>query len=185
MLSNLLRGERIRLTALNKKDIPTLVRWEEDTTFLRLFNSNLARPRTEAAIAAWLDEIDKANNELAFAIRLLETNDLIGIVGFDGIAWNNQVAGFSIGIGDQPSWGQGYGFEATQLPLTYAFNELNLHRLQLTVFSYNERAMALYEKCGFKREGVFREYLQRDGKRYDMVLYGLLRHEWEESGKRL
>ncbi len=54
-----------------------------------------------------------------------------------------------------------------------------LRRVQLTVFSYNERAIALYEKLGFRREGAFREFLQRDGKQYDMYLYGLLRREWE------
>jgi len=181
MFSNLLHGERVRLTALNKQDIPTLLRWEEDSVYLRLLNSGLARPRTEATITAWLDEIDKANNELTFAIRLNENDELIGVIGFDGIEWANQVASFSIGIGDQANWGQGYGFEAIQLALTYAFKELNLHRLQLTVFSYNKRAIALYEKCGFKQEGVFREYIQRDGKRHDMILYGLLRPEWESQ----
>ena len=73
----------------------------------------------------------------------------------------------------------GYGREAIELTLKFAFHELNLHRIQLTVFSYNERAIALYESFGFKREGVFREHLQRDGRRYDMYLFGLLRHEWE------
>ena len=54
-----------------------------------------------------------------------------------------------------------------------------MHRVTITVFGYNERSMALAEKAGFQREGVFRERLQRDGKRYDMLLYGLLRREWE------
>ena len=49
--------------------------------------------------------------------------------------------------------------------------------------SYNERAIALYEKLGFQREGVHREHLQRDGRRYDMYLYGLLRSEWEKGLK--
>ena len=56
---------------------------------------------------------------------------------------------------------------------------MNLHRVQLTVFAYNERALALYERLGFQREGVYREFIQRDGVRYDMYLYGLLRREWE------
>ena len=60
-----------------------------------------------------------------------------------------------------------------------AFGELNLHRVQLTVFAYNERAIALYEKLGFVREGVYREFMACDGVRYDMYLYGLLRREWE------
>jgi len=70
-----------------------------------------------------------------------------------------------------------------QLALQFAFNELNLHRLQLTVFSYNDRAIALYEKLGFQREGVYREFLQRDGERHDMYLYGLLLREWQELQK--
>jgi RimJ/RimL family protein N-acetyltransferase len=65
--------------------------------------------------------------------------------------------------------------------LNYAFSELNMHRIQLTVFSYNERAIALYERLGFRREGTHREQILRDGKRYDMYLYGLLRREWVDQ----
>ncbi len=68
-----------------------------------------------------------------------------------------------------------------ELILRFVFHELNLHRIQLTVFSYNERAVALYENLGFTREGVYREHLQRDGQRHDMYLYGLLRREWSEG----
>ncbi len=75
-------------------------------------------------------------------------------------------------------WGQGYGYEAMVLALNFAFNELNLHRLQLTVYSYNERAIHLYERLGFQREGVYREFLLRDGQYHDMYQYGILSHEW-------
>jgi RimJ/RimL family protein N-acetyltransferase len=84
-----------------------------------------------------------------------------------------------IGIGERTLWGQGYGFEASQLALEFAFHELNLHRVQVTVFSYNKRSQALFEKLGFRQEGVFREFLERDGQRHDMFLYGLLRQEWQ------
>jgi RimJ/RimL family protein N-acetyltransferase len=66
-----------------------------------------------------------------------------------------------------------------RLLLQFAFGELNLRRVQLTVFSYNTAAIRLYEKLCFQREGTFREFLQRDGQLYDMYLYGLLRREWE------
>jgi RimJ/RimL family protein N-acetyltransferase len=49
------------------------------------------------------------------------------------------------------------------------------------VFSYNERAIVMYEKAGYRREGVFREFMQRDGQRYDMYLYGLPSEEWESN----
>ncbi|MEL7657044.1 MAG: GNAT family protein, partial [Bacillota bacterium] len=71
--------------------------------------------------------------------------------------------------------------EALRLLLRYAFDELNLYRVQLTVFSYNPGAIRLYEKLGFVREGVFREAVHRDGARHDMILYGLLRREWEAN----
>ena len=178
MISNLLRGQRVRLNALSRADAPVMTLWEEELLFLRLYGSHLARPRSEGAVAEWIEASGKAPDEIVLAIRLIENNKLIGTLGFHEIEWANQVAWLSIGIGDSGYWGQGYGYEATQLALAYAFNELNLYRLNLTVFSYNSRAIKLYEKCGFKQEGVFREYLQRDGQRYDMVLYGLLRQEW-------
>jgi RimJ/RimL family protein N-acetyltransferase len=59
--------------------------------------------------------------------------------------------------------------------------ELNLYRLQLSVKAYNTRAIRLYEKLGFKHEGTLREYGERNGERYNMHLYGLLRHEWDKS----
>jgi RimJ/RimL family protein N-acetyltransferase len=60
---------------------------------------------------------------------------------------------------------------------------MNLHRLQLTVLDYNARAIAMYERLGFQREGTYRELGLRDGRRYDMHLYGLLRPEWEAHHK--
>ncbi|MCZ7546462.1 MAG: GNAT family N-acetyltransferase [Anaerolineae bacterium] len=80
--------------------------------------------------------------------------------------------------------GQGYGRAAIALALAFAFDELNLHRVQLTVFSYNTRAIALYEGLGFRREGVYREFLHRDGARHDMLLYGLLAREWRAQRER-
>lgn len=68
--------------------------------------------------------------------------------------------------------------DVRQSEWTSAFEELNLHRVTATVFAYNERSIALLEKLGFRREGAFREFLERDGRRYDMLLYGLLCHEW-------
>ncbi len=70
-----------------------------------------------------------------------------------------------------------------QLALNFAFNELNLHRVCLTVFSYNETAVTLYESLGFRREGIYREHVERDGRRHDMILFGILRREWEDKNQ--
>ena len=87
-----------------------------------------------------------------------------------------------MGIGPAELRGQGLGTEALQLLLQFAFEELNLRRVGLTVLAYNERAIKTYQAAGFVEEGVIREAAERDGSRYDLLIYGLLRDEWEGGG---
>jgi RimJ/RimL family protein N-acetyltransferase len=178
-MKSLLCGERVRLTALRPDDLPAVARWFENTGFMRLFDARPAYPRTEVKLKDWLAERHKSNTAFVFAIRLVETDTLVGYLEIDDILWPHRAGWTSVAIGDPAYWGQGYGYEAMQLALGFAFDELNLHRVQLTVFSYNERAIALYEKLGFRREGTFREFMERGGTRYDMHLYGILRTEWK------
>ena len=178
MTENIFRGALVQLTALRKDDASTMAGWTNDSEFLRLADSRPAYPRDEAAAVERMEEQRKASDAFHFGIRLVDTEELIGNVGIEGIEWPHGTAWISIGIGDRTRWGKGYGYEAMQLVLDYSFRELNLHRVQVTVFGYNERAVALYEKLGFRREGVWREWGQRDGMRFDMILYGLLGSEW-------
>jgi len=182
--SNILQGEHIRLTALTLEDIPRFAPWYQDAGFMRLFAAVPANPKSEPELKEWLEERHKDPNGFIFAIRPAAGDDLLGFAELDGILWPHQVGGVAIAIGDAENQGKGYGREAMELLLRFAFMELNLHRLQLTAFSYNARAVALYESLGFRREGVFREFLQRDGRRHDMVLFGLLRHEWARARDR-
>jgi RimJ/RimL family protein N-acetyltransferase len=178
ILSRLLCGDRVRLTAVAADDLPVIAQWFSRPELLRLYDARPASPKSEAELAQWLEQIRKDKNTFAFAIRSLQGDDLVGYLELDGILWAHGVSGFSIVIGDQADWAKGYGSEAAGLALAFAFDELNLHRITATIFDYNERSIALFEKLGFQREGAFREFILRDGQRYDMLLYGLLRHEW-------
>lgn len=178
---NLLRGEKVRLTAVSSNDMPTITRWWSDPDFLRLYNTDPAIPRNEDQLSRRFDLSQTSPDVFLFAIRLLDDDELIGLLEFDGIAWSHRTTFVSIGVGELRHRGRGYGREAMAIGLNFAFNELNLHRVCLTVFSYNNSAIALYEALGFVREGVYREHVDRDGQRYDMYLYGLLRPEWKNG----
>lgn len=184
-LMHLFRGKRIRLTSLNRTDIPTLTRWYQDGDFLRMFDAVPAYPETEEKWQKWLEEQEAKPDVYLFAIRPLESDDLIGWIELDTIQWNNRNVWLGIGIGETGQRGKGIGQEAMCLLLDFAFFELNLHRVQLSVFEYNQPAIRLYERLGFVREGTYREYIHRDGRHYDMYLYGLLDREWTEQKKSL
>ena len=167
--------------AREARDLPIFSQWNQDTAFLRRYEAAPAAPKTEKQLAAYIEEQQKSSTAYPFAIRLLDADDLIGYCELDGILWSQGTGWVSIGIGDPALRERGYGTEAMRLLLTLAFDELNLRRVQLTVFSYNAPAIRVYEKLGFQREGLFREFLYRDGRTFDMVLYGVLRREFKDT----
>ncbi|KON89493.1 GNAT family acetyltransferase [Sporosarcina globispora] len=174
----ILSGKEIMLGSFIEEDIKKIIQWHTDEKIMRNLDALPVKPKQETEIKKWLDECPQ--DTFRFALRLKEANELIGYAELNGILWPHRTGWITIAIADVTKWGKGYGKEAMQCLIRYAFMELNLHRLQLTVFSYNIRAITLYESLGFKREGRYREFLERDGKRHDMYLYGLLRKEWKE-----
>lgn len=87
-------------------------------------------------------------------------------------------ARYAVGLFDPSVWGIGLGTEITQLVLQYAFEELQLHRVDLRVLAYNHRAIACYEKCGFVKEGVEREGAYIEDKFETDVMMSILDREY-------
>lgn len=178
LINRLLVGKSVRLTSFKEEYLPTLESWYNDTGFLRLYDFTSTFPKSEAQLQEMLSDTRKSNDKYVFAIKTIKEDKFVGIAGFENILWNNGNAVIYIGIGDTSFRGQGLGKEALGLAMEFGFQELNLHRIQLNVLEYNKPAIALYETLGFKKEGTYREFVHRDGKRYDMYLYGILRNEW-------
>ena len=175
-----LKGKNICLGPLREKDISVLSSWYGNIDFLRFYDFHPAIPKTEEQIRK-IYENGGGETFIPMAVRLNGTDEIIGLVELDGISYTNRFSWISIGFGDDSHRGQGYGREAMELAIGFAFNELNLDRLQLNVISYNKAAIRLYERIGFRREGVYREAVLRDGKKHDLLLYGLLRREWKND----
>ena len=180
IMRDLLEGQNIRLTALKDHDIPTIEEWFNNVKFLRYYDMLPAMPRNLRQVADMMRAYDDSWERYIFAIRTKDNDRIIGVAGFDDIIWSNGVSTVFIGIGNNKYIGKGLGKEAMLLLLDYGFNELNFYRIQLNVIAYNEPAINLYESLGFVKEGTFREFIYRDGKRYNMYLYGLLKQEWGE-----
>jgi len=167
-------GKKVRLTSMKKGDLPTYRAWNSIESFGRYYNASPIREESEKNAEILIEE--HSDRTFRFAIRPIDSEDFLGLCAIEDIVWPHRVGWVSIALG--PDYhGKGYGKEAMELLINYAFNEVNLHRIQLSVFSYNDSAIKLYESLGFTHEGSFREWLQRDGKRHDMHLYGLLATE--------
>lgn len=178
MLKELLKGERVRLTAFLDNDITSLKSWYGEAEFLRYYDYAPSFPKSEKQLTEMIAKIRGSNNEYIFTIRNIEGDELIGVCGFENILWNNGTGTVYIGLGNREYRGKGFAMEALKLLLDFAFMELNLYKVQLSVIGYNKAAISLYEKIGFIKEGTLREFVCRDNKRFDLFYYGLLRREW-------
>jgi RimJ/RimL family protein N-acetyltransferase len=108
----------------------------------------------------------------------------IGFAIIDAIEDANRRGRYRIGIENPECWGRGYGTEVTRLMLRYAFETLDLHRVDLRVAAYNTRAIRCYEKSGFRLEGVERDSFYVDGQWRDDLLMAALQPEWTAQRQR-
>jgi RimJ/RimL family protein N-acetyltransferase len=178
--NNLFRGRLVRLAAADSKLIGQhYARWNRNSEFKRMQDTNPAYLYSQKATTDWFEkDLDKAEPEyLVFLIRSLEDDKVLGDIGLE-MPGHHGDAFVGIGIGEPEYWNKGYGSDAMQILLRYAFLELNLHRVSLDVFEYNPRAIRSYEKVGFKAEGRYRQYLKREGRRWDMIFMGITSQEW-------
>ncbi|MFN2131694.1 MAG: GNAT family N-acetyltransferase [Anaerolineae bacterium] len=167
-------GTITRLRRIERDDIPTFVRWFADPEVREFLLLN--RPISIAEEEQWFVQQLQSQNAELFAI---ETNDgiHIGNIGLHDINWLHRSAEMGIVIGHKQYWGKGYGSDAIRTLLRFAFDEMNLHRVQLTVYEDNARAIRAYEKCGFRHEGRLRDAVYRKGRYYDMLLMSVLSGE--------
>lgn len=105
-------------------------------------------------------------------------NEPIGVIGLLSIDEDNKKAEYYITVGNTEYQGRGIATKATMLVLEYAFLDLGLNKVYLTVDADNKKACILYERVGMMCEGVFREDLTRHGRLIDRKRYAILRNEW-------
>lgn len=177
--SPLFRGSRIYLSASDaSQEAEFESRWSEDPSYLALIQTEPARPLSPAQVQKKGYSHENPNDHYLFGIRKLDDQQLIGFIEIRNIQWNHKIAWIEIRIGENAYRRLGYGSDALQLVLRYAFYELNLEQLIAVVFEYNIGAQMFFEKFGFTVEVRQRQALQRFGRRWDILLMSTHRMDW-------
>lgn len=171
----------------HEKDPAIEAKWTHDSEFMRMLDTTPARPMSAALIRKQYEKlekrIDENKNIYHFMIRAKMDDRLIGTAEVQRIEWTNGNCFLRLGIGAAEDRGKGYGTQALGMLLRFAFAELNLFRVSAMVPEYNEIAIALLNKFGFAQEVCRRKALERDGRRWDLYVFGLLKDEWQDRAR--
>lgn len=170
----------------HEKDPEIEAKWTQDASYLRLLDESPARPKSSAHVKKLYEKLEKKieenKNLFYFTIRMRSDDRLIGFIKLQWIEWSIGVGSIQMGIGEAQDRLRGYGTQALNLAIRYAFAELNLYRLNAAIPEYNPIALHVFKKAGLVEEVRRRQALYRDGKRWDMFHLGLLKDEWQYEG---
>ncbi len=177
----MIEGTRVNLRAMEMTDLERCQRWINDREVTR--HLAMRYPMSMAAEEAWLRDLTSKPTSFDAAMFAIETKDgrHIGNIDLRGVQAENRASMLGVMIGERDCWSQGYGSDAIQTLLGFAFDEMNLNRVELHVFAKNERAIACYLKCGFGDEGRLRQDVYYEGAYHDAVVMSVLREEFDAA----
>ena len=173
-------GKRIQLRPFEEEDAPVVAGWINDPELREVLLVRFAKSvKDEREWIASLSSKGPPEN-IVFAVELKTTRKLIGSIGMHSIDWVHRRAMTGIFLYPRTSRGKGYGTEAKNLMLDYAFGELGLLSLWAIAIEGNAASIRALEKQGYRRSGVFRKSTLVKGAWVDSIYFDILREEWEE-----
>lgn len=173
----MLRGKRVTLRAMERADIQRWHQLVNGDVELYTLGMGSWTPRSLEAIEQRFAQSSDPDKPW---FMIDAGGSVIGTCGLKHWSWNRElgVAELGISILDPDFLGQGYGREAVALLLDWGFRLHNWRRIYLETLASNERAIRAYQACGFVQEGVMRESDYYNGAYVDVVIMGILQHEW-------
>ncbi len=176
-----IKGRFVTLRAIDRED-------------LELMREMLNDPEIESLVIGWAFPVSKYqqekwyennisnNNSLRFIIETPE-DGAVGLATLTNIDWKNRRATHGIKLANKKNRTKGVGTDTVMAIMRYAFDELQLNRLDGSWFETNIGSQKLYTKCGWKVEGKYRQYVYKNGQYRDLVIVGVLREEYKELVK--
>lgn len=173
-----IKGRILTLRAIERSDLPTLQKWANDPTTQDGIGE-IHFPSSLDFHEAWFAELKTDRLNQRFVVETPE-GVIIGISSIINIDWRNRHAWHGLVIGDSSHRGKGYGVDAIMATMRYAFDELNLERLDGSMIEYNAQSLATYcgPKVGWREEGRKKNYFYRKGRFWDQVIVGVTRADY-------
>ncbi|MFN3390944.1 MAG: GNAT family N-acetyltransferase [Meiothermus ruber] len=170
-------GKAIRIVAVESDHLKSFLCWTYRPDVIESAFFGDPYPWTFNRAESWLEEILKDSRTRLFSILENKDDKLVGEIILQNIDWRNRSARHAIIIGE-PDWrGKGIGTEAIQLSVGYAFDGLNLHRLEADILEHNQAALKAYLKAGFSVEGIRKKAVWRSEGWANVVVVAMVREE--------
>lgn len=170
-------GESIVLRAISSKDTKLLLDLINDPDTERMLGG-CSFPVSCEEQERWISN-QSAREDILRCIVANQDNEITGLgtVILSDIDRKNGVAQVHIKMAKDIGRGKGYGTDALQTIVKYAFDEMRLNCVYANVLDYNIPSRKLFEKCGFNKDGVLRSRVFKNGKYIDMITYSILRKD--------
>ena len=174
----MLEGQLVRLRAVEPADLERVYTWINDREVTRYLTARY--PMSHVDEERWIQKASTSTFGLGVTLAIeTKAGDHIGNIDLHRSHPEDRKCGLGIMLGDKERWSQGFGTDAMVTLLRFAFHEMNLHRVWLTVHQDNDRAMACYRKCGFVEEARQRQDIYTQGRYLDLIFMGVLRDDFE------
>lgn len=170
-------NRKVYLRAFEPDDYKISIRWRNDNEIWSMLGGRKYFV-SEAYEQKWVNDVIHNNKDVRLAVCDKETDKYIGNVYLTDIDYVNRTAVSHVLIGDHDYWGRGMATDAYVLLLDYAFNELNLNRIEALVLETNIGSLKLHKKCGYTEEGIKRSSVFKNGKYQNQIIMALLKDEY-------
>jgi RimJ/RimL family protein N-acetyltransferase len=170
----MIAGEHVILRAFEREDAERCYRWMNDPNIVRTLKGRY--PIAFQNEVEWIEgAMHASSTERHFAIERKEDRMHIGNTSLHDIDWVSRTAWFGLFIGEPAAWNRGFGSDAIRTLVRFAFDEMNLHKLRINVFDYNDRAQHILQGLGFVVEGKLERDFYREGTYHDLVILSVFR----------
>ena len=164
-----LEGKRTLLRPLERSDLQRSLLWLTDPVVNKYLSQNF-KDLTEEQEEKWFSYIQDSETDIVFAILEKDSSDHIGNCSLNKIDQRNGKCELGIVIGDKDCRNKGFGSDAVDTLINFAVEDLDIPIVRLNVYIYNQRAIKVYKKCGFKLIKVLKKDHLYDGKYWDTLI---------------